>query len=294
MLLASSIDTSTSSDPGPGALRCPAPAARARFRGRAAHLFVAREPASFSQRSVTNEDDIRAFLTARGFEVLEPGNMSIEAQAAALAEAAVIVGAHGSALAGILFAAPRALVVDLMPADWVGYWDVDPPAERWLLNLTTALGLDYRLVLCPSRMMRILPEDDRSGRQHFAIEATVDLDLLGKALDGVSPATGAAAPEQDHTLAALTSPALEPLFRHPDRRRGSSSAWPGPRVPSPAGSCALRARVASSSSAVSTACPTSPSARPCSPSASTAPAMPWTPGRATCTLGSMMIRSGVT
>ena len=59
--------------------------------------------------------------------------MSIEAQAATLAEASVIVGVHGSALTDILFAAPRALVVDLMPADLVGYRDVDPPAERWLL-----------------------------------------------------------------------------------------------------------------------------------------------------------------
>ena len=151
--------------------------------------------------------------------------MSIEAQAAALAEASVIVGVHGSALTDILFAAPRALVVDLMPADLVGYRDVDPPAERWLLNLSTALGLDYRLVLCPSRMIRILPEVDRRGWQHFEMEATVDLGLLGLALDGASPAAGNATQGPDHTLAALANPALEPLFRHPDRRGIHSASW---------------------------------------------------------------------
>jgi capsular polysaccharide biosynthesis protein len=39
---------------------------------------------------------VRDLHRERGFEILEPGNMTIEAQAAALSEAAVVVDAHGS------------------------------------------------------------------------------------------------------------------------------------------------------------------------------------------------------
>lgn len=239
LLLASSIDTSTTFRPDPelcsGLRRRLAPAVTA---GRRIYLSRANQT-SYSNRRILNEGAVRNLLVARGFEVLEPGNMTIEAQAAALGEAAVVVGAHGSTFGNLVFAAPRTLVVDLMPADWVGYWDVDPPAERWLLNLTTALGLDYRLVLCPSRLIRVLPDSDQSGLQKFGMESTVDLRLLAQALDGkgasVSAPGGQAAnadrvvvapPAPDYSLSALSAPALEPLFRLPDRR-GTFSAWWG-------------------------------------------------------------------
>ena len=91
----------------------------------------------------------------------------------------------------------------------------------------------------------------------------------------------------DHTLAALANPALEPLFRHPDRR-GIHSAWWG-HVPFAEWSCAPRVQTALSSLAVLPVCPISPFARPCSPSASIAPATPWTPGRVTHTPAATMI-----
>ena len=225
LILASSIGTSTTFRPDPDL--CAGVCRRlSTAEGGRRMIYLSRaNQTSYSQRRLINEDALQAFLRTRGFEILEPGNMTLQAQAAAFAEAAIIVGAHGSSFGNLIFAAPGALVVDLMPADWVGYWVADPPAERWLLNLTTTLNLDYRVLLCHSRLVRELPEDDQSGLQQFRMESTVDLDALGRVLNGQTEVT-TSSQVTDFTLALLCSPALAPLFRLPDRA-GTFSAWWG-------------------------------------------------------------------
>jgi hypothetical protein len=135
---------------------------------------------------LTNEGELQAFLAARGFEILEPGNMPFAEQVRAFAEAEVIVGAHGSGFGNLIFARPGTVVIDLMPSDWPGYWNIDPPAERWLLNLTSAMDLAYELVLCRSRLVRMLDDGDTSGRQKFGMETDVDLPLLAQVIDGLA------------------------------------------------------------------------------------------------------------
>ena len=76
-----------------------------------------------------------------------------------------------------------------MPADWVGYWDPvrGTFAERWLLNLSSTLGLGYKVVLCHSRRVQVLPEDDKSGLQKIGIASRVDPDLLQSVLSNDLP-----------------------------------------------------------------------------------------------------------
>ncbi|BDG71762.1 class I SAM-dependent methyltransferase [Roseomonas fluvialis] len=195
---------------------------------------------SYSQRTIVNEAELAAMLAERGFESLEPGNMPFPDQVRAFAEAQVIVGAHGSAFGNLVFARPGATVIDLMPADWIGYWAADPPPERWLLNVTSAMGLAYELVMCRSRMERVLPEDDTSGLQKMGMESEVDLGLLRQVLDGVEESQRALARSRREgsdmanvepirmttALDAFCDPRLEPIFRLPDRR-GTNSAWWG-------------------------------------------------------------------
>lgn len=76
-------------------------------------LWVSRQDASF--RRVENEADIMALLAERGFEKVVPGQMSVTEQASMFAEADVIVAPHGAALANVVFCAPGAKVVELMP-----------------------------------------------------------------------------------------------------------------------------------------------------------------------------------
>jgi capsular polysaccharide biosynthesis protein len=197
---------------------------------------------TYSNRNLTNEGTIQKALRAKGFEIVEPGNMPFADQVSAFTEARIIVGAHGSALANLIFAQKGAAVVDLMPADWVGYWGDYPTAERWLLNVTTAMGLDYHLVVCPSKKTRILPDGDTSGLQPWKIESTIEMEPVARALEEAemmlskrdepsverakvsSGRFGTGTPV--HDLDLLAHPLLEPIFRLPDRL-GTQSAWWG-------------------------------------------------------------------
>lgn len=235
VVIASSIDTSTTFLPDRGLCTRLASMVMSGLRplgtGRKLYLSRARQT-SYSQRSLSNESAAEAMLRARGFEILEPGNMPFLAQARAFAEADVIVGAHGSAFGNLVFARPGTAVIDLMPADWIGHWPSEPRAERWLLNLTTAMELDYHLILCRSRLVRVLPDDDQSGLQKFGMESEVDCDQLAAAIDALRPradaAPSASREEQDDIggLEILCDERLAPLFRLPDRR-GTHSAWWG-------------------------------------------------------------------
>ncbi|WP_137125322.1 class I SAM-dependent methyltransferase [Roseomonas sp. HF4] len=243
VVIPSSIRGWTSFLPDPDRCRALRDHLMARLRPAAPHrrIYLSRaNQASYSQRSIVNEAELAAMLTLRGFETLEPGNMPFVDQVRAFAEAEVIIGAHGSAFGNLVFTRPGATVVDLMPADWVGYWNSDPPPERWLLNVTSAMGLDYDLVLCRSRLARVLPEDDTSGLQKMGMESEVDLDLLRRVMDEVEERRNAAPRSRegdmdmggmepngaDTALDALCDPRLEPIFRQPDRR-GTNSAWWG-------------------------------------------------------------------
>ena len=118
------------------------------------HIYITRKNQRVhSERALENELDVQKTLRRLGYVVIEPGNLSFAKQIEIFRQARVIVGAHGSAFANLVFAQPGAHVVDLMPADWVHFRDHTGTRERWLLNVTTALGLDYSVLLCSSRLL---------------------------------------------------------------------------------------------------------------------------------------------
>jgi capsular polysaccharide biosynthesis protein len=87
-------------------------------------LFVRRVPGWHSGRALLNQDAVCERLVRRGFTVIEPGSMTLEAQIAAFAGADVVVGAIGAALANIVFCRPGTRVVALAPARFpdVFFW----------------------------------------------------------------------------------------------------------------------------------------------------------------------------
>ncbi len=224
----SAIETRETFLPNPAMLApmaAAAPLDEARGSGRRIYLSRARQNA-YSQRSLRNEEALIAMLAARGFEILEPGNMPFADQARAFAEAAIIIGAHGSSFGNLVFARPGTTVIDLMPADWVGYWG-GRHAERWLLNLTSALRLHYEVVLCPSRKVQLELGADQQGLQQTGMESTADLELIARVIESLSPAVPAPrAPAQETGLASLMAPVLDPVFAWPECI-GTNSAWWG-------------------------------------------------------------------
>jgi capsular polysaccharide biosynthesis protein len=138
---------------------------------------------TYSQRWVKNENQVQEALRKRGFVIIEPGNLPFQEQARAFANADIILGAHGSSFGNLVFAKTGATVIDMMPNHWIEYWGAGGIAERWLLNLTTALDLNYHLVMCNSSAVEVLPANDSSGLQKTGMASTVNIDLLMAAVD---------------------------------------------------------------------------------------------------------------
>jgi hypothetical protein len=89
-------------------------------------------------RKVLNEDDVLDLLEPAGFEAVSMSGRSIQEQAALFASAEVVVATHGAALANLVFAAPRTVVVELMGKN---------TASPNFAKLAWRRGLDYRLIM---------------------------------------------------------------------------------------------------------------------------------------------------
>ena len=107
-------------------------------------IYVSRADATV--RRLVNEAEVVATLQPLGFEVLTLTGMPVAEQIARFAEAEIIVGPHGSGLTNLLFAARRAVVIELMPHDNVNHC-------FWLM--ANALGQRYTFlsgrVVAPER-----------------------------------------------------------------------------------------------------------------------------------------------
>ncbi|HCU90436.1 MAG TPA: hypothetical protein DGR97_10855 [Gammaproteobacteria bacterium] len=95
-------------------------------------LYVSRNDAG--RRNIIGEEDLIDALSVIGFEKIVPGELSVRDQAAAFANAEVIVGAHGSSFANLVFCQPRTKVLELFPHN---YFDEGP------YRLAQAVDLDY-------------------------------------------------------------------------------------------------------------------------------------------------------
>jgi capsular polysaccharide biosynthesis protein len=129
-------------------------------------LFAGRGDAS--SRRVVNEDAVMELFAAHGFERLECARMTIGEQAAAFAEASVVVAPHGAALTNLLFTPPGATVVELFAA----------PAAIEISNyrvLCARLGHRY------ARLLAAAVAGPRAKTPH-QLDMEVDLALLERVL----------------------------------------------------------------------------------------------------------------
>jgi capsular polysaccharide biosynthesis protein/Flp pilus assembly protein TadD len=101
-------------------------------------LYVSRRDASL--RRLVNEDELVAELRKFDFELIVPGQMTVEGQARTFAEAAIIVGPHGSGLTNMVFAPSRASVVELTAGH--------RQRRSFMAELAAGLGLEWHQVQC--------------------------------------------------------------------------------------------------------------------------------------------------
>jgi len=78
-------------------------------------LYVSRADAK--KRHILNESALEPALRRNGFEIVLPGAMTLQEQVSLFSQASVICGAHGAGLTDMLFAAPGAHVIEILPND---------------------------------------------------------------------------------------------------------------------------------------------------------------------------------
>lgn len=86
-----------------------------------------------------NEGAILAFLNHRGFELVDPGTLTIRQQLELAADAEVIVGAFGAGMNLLLFAPADAAIIELKPIPNIPM-NINPALSR-------SIGQSYREVI---------------------------------------------------------------------------------------------------------------------------------------------------
>jgi len=105
-------------------------------RGPSRRIYISRAKAG--SRRVLNEAELVRALEVEGFEAFLLEDLTFLDQVRLFRDAEIIVGAHGSGLANLVFCAPGTRVVELFGADCV------PPCY-WLLS--NEIGASYRYVI---------------------------------------------------------------------------------------------------------------------------------------------------
>jgi capsular polysaccharide biosynthesis protein len=136
-------------------------------------VYVART-AGVNNRAVLNQPAVIRRLEQRGFEVVDPSKLNTAQQIETFASATVIVGAHGAALANLVFASPGAAVIELFPPGGVlpDYW-----------RLATSAGLTYRY-------LSSWPRSGSTSHRSKVLVSDIEVDVA--ALDALLDELGAA------------------------------------------------------------------------------------------------------
>ncbi len=94
-----------------------------RTSGLPKRIYVTRGSAPNTRR-VVNEPEVLSLLTRHGFEVFDPGTVSVQEQIDQFAAASVIVAPHGAALANLAFCNPGVRILELFAPRYVNpcYW----------------------------------------------------------------------------------------------------------------------------------------------------------------------------
>ncbi|MBZ9883167.1 glycoside hydrolase family 99-like domain-containing protein [Mesorhizobium sp. CA10] len=158
--------------------------------GKPALIYLTRDHSNtYSDRFIDNEADVISTLEALGFAVVDPSAYPYSEQIELFRNAKIIVGAHGSAFANVIWCRPGTKLVDVMPDDWVGFWNDYGITEMWLSRASSLFALDYEVLLCKSRMV----EGPFPGQPHLTkreITSQVDTDALSRRVRNLIKAVG--------------------------------------------------------------------------------------------------------
>jgi capsular polysaccharide biosynthesis protein len=165
--------------PGPAALQL-----RRRILGRLdagrigpSRLYISRRGSNM--RLLVNEAALERALAARGFEIIQPQDLSVRTQIELFSGARVILGATGAGLANALFASPKACVIEILPGNF---------SAGWLRDLCFRVGCDWRGWFTPAPLTgwRAWPYRRRPGlRFAWRLQLRAFLPWLDRELEAI-------------------------------------------------------------------------------------------------------------
>jgi capsular polysaccharide biosynthesis protein len=115
---------------------------------------------------------------------VDPATLAFADQVQLFSQADVIVGAHGSAFANLIWCRPGTRVVDLMPDNWVNFWGSDAGiTEYWVARICALTNLEYSVILCASDASSTKKWSAKGP--DYVMESTVDVELLDRTIDSI-------------------------------------------------------------------------------------------------------------
>lgn len=103
-------------------------------------IYIPRGDAG-SNRKVINEAQLIDVLKGYGFEIRFLSEMALHEVAKFFNSAKLVLGAHGSGFANLVFCEPGTKVIEFFPINYVRHIDYD---------ICNKMGLDYHYLLCPA------------------------------------------------------------------------------------------------------------------------------------------------
>lgn len=147
-------------------------------------IYVSRKnQTNFSNRDIENETELRDLLEKFKFKVVEPSKLPFQEQIDLFSKASIVIGPHGSGFGNLIWGRPNTTVIDLMPDDWVGFYKELGKQERWVLNVTTLLKMNYTVLLCKSQIVNQESGNRVEATRKPSMTSVVDLKLLQEILE---------------------------------------------------------------------------------------------------------------
>ncbi len=165
-------------------------------------LFVRRIPGWHGGRALTNQDEVCTRLAARGYEIIEPGSMSLEQQIAAFRGATMVVGPSGAAMTNILFCEPGTKVVNIMGARV-------PDTFFWFI--ANHMDLNYIEMRCPQA-----PREGLDGWKADLTISEADIRYLEELTPDSPMPQATGAPDTEATDAVAAGQSAHPCDAGPD------------------------------------------------------------------------------
>lgn len=137
-------------------------------------IYVSRRDAT-GMRGIVNEDAVCDLMLRHGFEVITPGELTVDEQIVAFRDAEVIAGPHGAGLTNLVYcrSGSKTRVIELLQSSYV---------PGFYIRICQAKGLDYTGLISPD----VIPADESgkalSQRNFNNVTSAIDLARLERVL----------------------------------------------------------------------------------------------------------------